>query len=192
MKNLFRLLAVLVSLLPACNYTEGQCWVDTGDQGYGGTPDGPILPTGAGGYGSVPPEPQDLSDDTEPPECNAIGSYSPSLFKFTTTVQDDGEGEAGGYQEATAPAVKFVDGRQAPPMSWSCRIFVGMPLRTQKHGKISASRAAEITADVLTTVSGPVMHSRASWLPASFCIRLEEAMLKMFKGMGLGATVIAQ
>ena len=194
MKYLSQLLAAIVSLLTACNYTDGQCWVDTGDQGYGGTPDGPIVPTGAGGYGSVPPDPQDVSDDADPPECNAIGSYSPSLFKFTTTLMDDGEGAAGGYQEATAPTVKFVDGRQSPPASWTCSVWVGMPVRTEKEGKISPSRAAEIAADVLTIASGVTMKSKPVWIKGAFCAQLEVDMRRVFKAayLNVGGSARAQ
>ncbi len=60
---------VVVSLglvLPACNYDAGECYLrEEGGQGAGGTI---ITPGGVGGFGDVPPEPQDAAD---PPECNA-------------------------------------------------------------------------------------------------------------------------
>jgi hypothetical protein len=46
----------------------------------------------------------------------AAGSFSASLFKFTVDRPDDGQGEGGGWQKATAD-LNFVDGRSFfPPM----------------------------------------------------------------------------
>lgn len=57
----------------ACNYTEGECYprdqvIETG--GVGG---GPIIPTGVGGFGNVPRQPQDATGDAprHSLECNA-------------------------------------------------------------------------------------------------------------------------
>lgn len=61
-------IAAVVVVGLACNYTEGQCWIDNEGEGSVGAGAGPIGP-GWGGYGDVPPEPQDLGDPP-PPDCN--------------------------------------------------------------------------------------------------------------------------
>lgn len=186
-------LVAAVPCLAACNQTVGQCWIDeegnTGGpgQGAGG---GPVVPYGgAGGLGDDV-KPQDAAGPQDPPECNSIGSYSASDFKFKTTQQDDPNSPAGGWQEATS-TLKFVDGRQDPPAAWTCTLNIGMPLRTVKLGTISAEWAAETTADVATATSSPVMHSKDSWTAAAFCKTLKDTMNTVFgKGYeGLGARV---
>jgi len=187
------LVAVALACLSACNYSVGECWVKgEGSAGAGaGSSTGsgyPVLP-GGGDTGAAPPkQPQDATPGSPPPPiCNSIGSYDASLFRFKTIVADDGNGEAGGYQAASAN-VKFVDGRQDLPVGWSCALTVQMPLRTKLYGKISPDDAAEMTADVLTEASSFTMHSRSSWIQALFCIKLAENMIPIFeeryKGVG--------
>lgn len=192
MRKLLWITTIALSLSAACSYTEGECWLRSEDSGQDGSGGGPLLPGGPGGYGDVPPEPQDVNDSA-PPECNSVGGFSASLFKFATTIADDGTDVAGGYQEATVN-VKFVDGRQDPPTSWSCSVWVGMPLRSAAYGKISPSYAAEIAADVLTSAASATMHSRASWIQALFCSQLAENMRGIFKNQykGLGGSARAQ
>lgn len=174
----------------ACNYTDGPCYrrEDIEGPGSDGVGGGTIVP-GSGGFGDVSPEPQSDSDP-ESFECNAIGGYSASLFKFKTTVPDDGEGLGGGAQQAST-SLNFVDGRQDPPQSWSCSLTVELPIRTSTRGVISASKAAEMSAEAATVASGLVMHSRDSWLPASFCIKFKEGMQKTMAALypGCGARV---
>lgn len=57
-------LAVLVcGLVSACNYDTGECYPrHEGGEGVGGN----VVPTGGGGFGDVPPEPQDVSDPADP------------------------------------------------------------------------------------------------------------------------------
>src|SRR4051812_6097274 len=109
----------------------------------------------------------------------AIGRFSPSVFKFVTTVKDEGEGEAGGWQEASAD-LNFVDTQTWIPHAWSCRMTVGMPLRTVALGLISPESAAEMSANIATDASGVVMHSRPEWLAAEFCQALKIQMLSLF------------
>lgn len=198
--KLWMILGPLVSGMIACNYTVGECWVEgeDGASSTSGAAGGSSGSSSSGDYGAAPPKkPQgDGSTQPPPPDCNSIGSYSSSLFKFKTTVADDGDDVGGGYQEATAPKVQFVDTRQSPPAWWMCRVWVGMPLRTEMRGKISASRAADVTADVLTVASGLTMHSRSSWIQAAFCRALQDEMNGLFKKdpdyKGFGASVTAQ
>ncbi len=60
----------IISVLTACNYDEGECWRrdENGNVGVGGS----IVPTGAGGFGDVPPQPQDATDP--PPDCLTANS----------------------------------------------------------------------------------------------------------------------
>jgi hypothetical protein len=192
--------AVALACLSGCNYSVGECMVkgeESGSAGAGSsTGSGDPVPPGGGDTGAAPPkQPQDApSDSPPPPVCNSIGSYDSSLFRFTTIVADDGNDEAGGYQGATASSVKFVDGRQDLPTAWTCSVTVKMPLRTKAYGKVSANRAADISADVLTDASSITMHSRSSWIKSLFCIKLADNMNFLFgrEYDGLGAQAAAQ
>jgi hypothetical protein len=185
--------AVALACLSGCNYSVGECWIKgEGSAGAGSgssTGSGNPVPPGGGDNGAEPPKrPQDVPPGSTPePICNAIGSYDASLFRFKTIVADDGNDKGGGYQAASAN-VKFVDGRQDLPVGWSCAVTVQMPLRTKAYGKISPDDAAEMTADVLTLASSVTMHSRSSWIPSLFCIKLAENMIPIFeeryKGVG--------
>ena len=172
---------VLVSLLSACTYTDGQCWLRSDDSGGTGAGGGVIVPPyGGGDYGEVPPTPQDAADSI-PPDCaEKMSGFPASLFKFKTTVEDDGEGKAGGYQQARA-TLMFIDGRQEPAQSWTCAVTIKMPLRTEKYGTISAERAAEIASDVTTIASTIVMHSQDAWQPTLFCGKYQDGMNAIFQ-----------
>lgn len=53
----------------ACNYTDGQCYPRGEVPGGGaGGQGGVIVPGGPGGFGDVPPDPQDADDP--PPDCD--------------------------------------------------------------------------------------------------------------------------
>lgn len=56
--------AVLLLGLPACNYDAGECYVlrEEGEGVVGGV----IISSGAGGFGDVPPEPQNAADQFDP------------------------------------------------------------------------------------------------------------------------------
>lgn len=55
--------AVLGSCFMACNYTDGECFPREELYETAGVGGGVIVPTGVGGYGNVPFEPQDASGD---------------------------------------------------------------------------------------------------------------------------------
>lgn len=122
------------------------------------------------------------------PDNVGIGSFSASAFKFKKTQEDDGMGY--GWQVAE-PTLKFADIRQDPVPTMSCTLNIGMPLRTEKLGKISAEWAAETAAKVATSASSTAMHSKDSWTPAAFCKAFKDEMLRLFKKdyEGLGARV---
>jgi len=110
----------------------------------------------------------------------AIGHFLPSAFKFTTILPDDGKADPAGWQEASAK-LNFADARSVIPRAWSCRMRVGMPLRTGGLGRISPETAAEMSADIAPDASGTVMHSREEWLAAEFCLAFKEEMTRLFR-----------
>lgn len=62
----------MVFLFAACNYTDGECFPVEQLYETSGAGGGVIIPTGVGGYGDVPREPQDAPQDPAPPECNQM------------------------------------------------------------------------------------------------------------------------
>ena len=128
------------------------------------------------------------SDGTRPavetePTGEALQPAYEDTFHFVVEVKDDGEGKAGGWQKAVT-TLKFGDWRHPfAPYFWQCPIYVGMPIRTERQGRIPAERAAQITAEIATVVARDVMHSRESWngLSALYCDRLRTGMERMFK-----------
>ncbi|MEO7330656.1 MAG: hypothetical protein ABI193_18925 [Minicystis sp.] len=197
MKNWALWIAIIAVVgLCACNITVGECWYKSdGENGAssGTNPvDGPLLPSGGGGYGDTPPaQPQGVGP--QPPICNEMGSYSASLFKFATQVADDGKGRGGGWQIASA-TVKFVDGRQDPPAAWTCNLGVGVVIRSEYYKTISPEYAAEATAEVLTDASSLTMHTKDAWIAALFCSKLKDKMNAVFGEQypSLGARVTLQ
>lgn len=183
--------ASLILCSGGCTVIDGECWPRSEDGQGSGAGGGPIVP-GQGGFGDVEPEPQD-ANGSPPADCASVGQFSPSLFKFVTLVADSGEGKAGGWQKASA-SIGFVDDRQSPTASWSCPLAIGMPLRAELMGKISAAKAADMSSTVLTYAGSSTMHSRPAWVAALFCIKLRENMQKLFKEAypNLGATVADQ
>lgn len=82
-------------------------------------------------------------------------------FHFAVIVKDDGEGEAGGWQDASAK-LNFVttDDGHILPYFFRCPVTVGMPIRSKHNGRISAQYAARITAEVTTEITEAMMHER--------------------------------
>lgn len=121
------------------------------------------------------------------------GGFSVGEFRFVPTVPDDGQGPAGGWQEATAK-LRIVDMRHFVPRSWSCLMTIGMPLRTASEGRIPPEEAALRTATVATQASSAVMHRQAEWIPAVYCKRFGDEMLLLFQSRypRLGARVRGQ
>jgi len=170
----------------------------------------PTGPSGAGGFGDQPPkQPLDAPDPKQEIKCNSdgdeedaeegspestsgngpaspqIGSFSPSIFKFITTIPDDGTDESGGWQEAKA-ALYVKRTYLTIEESFTCpQITIGTPLRNKKQGKISAERAARESADVATYVS----HVIRDVPQGIFCFKLKDGMGKMMPQAISGATV---
>lgn len=78
--------------------------------------------------------------DSSAPDMQS-GGFSPTAFKFVSTIPDDGEGPAGGWQEAFV-TLKFFRWVSIFPETWTCSFKVGMPLRTAIRGTISPAWAA--------------------------------------------------
>lgn len=106
--------------------------------------------------------------------------FDPSIFHFVVVVADDGKEMSGGWQHASA-MLKFSDWRHPfAPRFWSCSVGVGMPLRSEVDGRISATQAALITADIATDASIEVMHSQPDWLGEDYCIAFRTKVRQMF------------
>ena len=188
-----------------CNWTDGQCWYrgEGGDFGTGvgvGGSFGVSVGAGVGGRGDHA-DPRSEEEPRVPPACNEgegegaerpkvdapdipdapqAGKFAASLFKFKTTVADDGSDKGGGEQQADT-VLTFMDWRGLVPKFWTCNITVRMALRTELRGTISAEKAADITAKVATRASADVMHTQPEWLPALFCSRFRDRMTEIFK-----------
>lgn len=119
------------------------------------------------------------------PRSITVGKFSASLFKFTTTIPDDGQGKAGGWQSATA-TLSFEDIRSTPS-AWTCKITVQLPIRSATRGRISPSKAAEMSAEVATITSMALMGSRDKWIPALFCSQFKTGMVKVFDALYPGS-----
>ena len=123
----------------------------------------------------------------------AIPPPNASLFRFVSTIPDDGTDVAGGWQEASAMLV-FIDTRQPVPATWTCFVTIGMPIRAAAYGHISPVKAANYTANVATAASVILMYSQPRWVPAAYCAKYGPAMKKEFDRQfpRLGATVTSR
>ncbi|HVK62903.1 MAG TPA: hypothetical protein VM694_00420, partial [Polyangium sp.] len=160
-----------------------ECWINTS----GGFEDEQPIPIGAGvgatssgDFGS-PPAAEPLSADGESNPCMAGSvtyvSFSPSEFPFVTTLPDDGTGDGGGFQVAKAN-LEFK--RTSTGSVWYCGITIGMPLRNHHYGKISASRAADISVDVTEEAAAKMKYDLP---PGTFCIMFVPAVEAAFQSM---------
>jgi hypothetical protein len=90
-----------------------------------------------------------------PPGTNNFATFRPSEFPFVTTIQDDGTDNGGGYQVAKVNLEFERILIRIPPSvrTWYCDFTIGMPLRTEFMGKISASRAANLSVEITESVA---------------------------------------
>jgi hypothetical protein len=113
-------------------------------------------------------------------------------FHFAVQVKDDGEGKAAGWQVDHATLGFAAEANHVSLYSWECRLEIGMPLRTEKEGRISPFLAALYTAEVANDVAFPLLDSR-SWVGqgTAFCEALKDGMNTMFERLHpkLGARV---
>lgn len=132
---------------------------------------------GAGGGTAADGETYAYCSDACMAKCSAggVNGFSPTLFKFATTVPDDGTGEAGGWQVASA-SLKFVRWTSVLPEPWACPVTIGMPLRTSVNGTVSPGYAATIAAGVATQASSSLMKISPDLPSGVFCSKLKPAM----------------
>jgi hypothetical protein len=125
----------------------------------------------------------------------AVGTFSASIFKFATTLPDDGQDAGGGWQVANV-TLDFDRWTGILPESWTCDVAVGMPLRTKAYGVISAAFAAVASADVANQATSYLMHNPNEIPQGLFCAQLPGAMNAMFAAdavyKNLGARVTKQ
>jgi hypothetical protein len=175
------LLMMVLMLVVGCSTVDAdECWPNTSG-GFGG---GGTIPSGAGvgattsgDFISPPPkEPLDSGGNPNPNPCMAgnVSYFNPGNFPFTTIVADDGTGKAGGWQETTTSLI-FIYGYDIV----TCEVRIGMPLRPEKMGKISASTAAVYSSNVANAAAGEVWPTDLP--PGIFCIEFKKHMESQFK-----------
>ncbi|WP_437596127.1 hypothetical protein WMF28_26440 [Sorangium sp. So ce590] len=135
-------------------------------------------------------EPTNAGDPTgEAQQQFPIVSFSRKDFPFGTIVKDDGKDEGGGWQEAKAnlPFSKLHNLR--PVRRWTCSFRVGMPLRTQRMGRIRPNRAAMLSIGIAEDVARRMNYNLPEGI---FCSRFIDEMRATFKSKypRLGATVM--
>lgn len=122
------------------------------------------------------------------PEGITFPNFKPVEFPFVTTIPDDGADKGAGWQAARAN-LKFT--RIVLPLKvieWYCPFTVGMPLRTERRGVISATQAAIMSAAVANSVVATMDFALPQGI---FCHKFVEGMQVTFPIMyvGLGASV---
>ncbi|AUX33612.1 uncharacterized protein SOCE836_057730 [Sorangium cellulosum] len=113
--------------------------------------------------------------------------FDSSFFTFVTIVEDDGRGDAGGYQQAKTN-LNFKHVFSGGTTEWSCAVTIKMPLRTELMGEIDHLRAAELSEEITEDVANVMDYNLP---PGIFCKQFAgaaDAAFK-FKYKGLGASV---
>lgn len=130
----------------------------------------------------APLVPFEASDEPtgEAQEPLPIVSFGPSEFPFRTLVPDDGKDDAGGWQVANANLAFSRLVFPHPRRHWQCSLTIGMPLRTELAGRISASRAARVSARVAADVARS-MDADYDLPPGVFCKNFASEVLVLFK-----------
>jgi hypothetical protein len=129
--------------------------------------------------------------DTCSSKCPPAGvnGFSAAIFKFVTTIPDDGTGESGGWQKASV-RLKIKRLAFAGLESWECpEMTFGMPLRNSAQGHIPADIAARISASVATKASRKVMKENLTIPQGIYCARLKDEMDVSLKKRVAGSRV---
>ncbi|WP_437312990.1 hypothetical protein [Sorangium sp. So ce385] len=75
------------------------------------------------------------------------------------------------------------------PEFWSCYMTIGVPLRNEQQGKISAELAAAVSAKVASAASRKIMKSNLRMPQGIYCIKFKDEMtVRMPEAIG-GARV---
>jgi hypothetical protein len=221
-KILLLIVAIAIGASTACNYSV-DCWRrGEGSAGVGAGP-GDSSGVGSSGSGDFGDDPGEQNNE-EPLVCNKSEQKSkedsskeapkspidpcqqngaPSMgctgvkpidaraFNFVAIVAYDGTSVSGGWQEAKADLyfVHNIEGDAA------CIVRIGMPLRSEVWGNISADRAAVISADVANASARELYdHQGGEDLPPGiFCDRFKSEMRIRFdkECKGLGARMMS-
>ncbi len=104
-----------------------------------------------------------------------MGTFAAPIFKFVTTIADNGKGKAGGWQVANV-TLEFDRWTGLLPEEWSCKVAIGFPLRTVAYGVISPAYAAVVSADVANIATSYLMHNPNEITPSIFCNMLPGTM----------------
>lgn len=100
-------------------------------------------------------------------------------FKFETIVKDDGQGDAGGWQEAKAN-LPFGKVRTSGLTMWHCPITIGVPIRHSVQGFISPDTAATESARVTNSVTKKMDFDLPEGI---FCARFRKEVEAVFPSM---------
>ncbi|WP_437665648.1 hypothetical protein [Sorangium sp. So ce1182] len=126
-----------------------------------------------------PEKPADPCQQSGAPQMGCTGNkpIDPRAFNFVTIVAYDGT-VAGGWQEAKA-YLSFAHNQEGDS---ACMVHIGMPLRSEVWGKISAKRAASISADVANWAANEVYKKDGGedLPPGIFCRTFKSRMIEEF------------
>ncbi|AUX39385.1 hypothetical protein SOCE26_007760 [Sorangium cellulosum] len=120
--------------------------------------------------------------------CTGVKPFDPRAFRFVTIVSYDGIGVAGGWQEAKADLF-FAHNQEGDA---ACKVRVGMPLRAEAWGNISAATAAVYTANVANACTAELYKGGGEdFPPGVFCELFIACLKKEFprEHIGLGARI---
>jgi hypothetical protein len=137
---------------------------------------------------TAPPASEPAEPIREAPQASGRLPFGSKDFPFVTEIKDDGKGTGGGWQ-ITHFAVHCAEARGLEPIDeWDCPIEVGMPIRSSQIGRITPSRAAMWTAEILNAALPEQLASQDDWtgLGAVFCKERQERMETMFQGSTRG------
>ena len=111
--------------------------------------------------------------------------FSPSEFPFVTINKDDGKDNAGGWQEAQAN-LEFINAIVPRSVTkWYCDFTIGMPLRPEMMGKISAKRAADLSVEITEEVARGMNYDLPSvTFCADFIIAAQAAFKSNYPNLG--------
>jgi hypothetical protein len=121
--------------------------------------------------------------------------YGSKDFPFVVQVEDDGQDPAGGWQRSVTSLSFTVWHGIEGVYNWECPIEIGMPIRSQAQGKITASHASLWTTQVANDVAPLLAESRPAdeWIGrgSTFCDELRERMQETLNNrhQNLGARV---
>ncbi|WP_437829340.1 hypothetical protein [Sorangium sp. So ce1153] len=138
-----------------------------------------------------PTSPPDPCQQSGAPQMGCTGTkpIDPRAFNFVTIVAYDGTSVAGGWQEAKANLF-FGHNQEGDD---ACMIHIGMPLRSELWGKITAKKAALISADVANLALEELYKKEGGedLPPGILCSRFKGKVDFAFKNdyKGLGAQV---